>query len=248
MNTTTEQRTTALLDTATTGLAPDVDHLVAEGVARGRVLRRRRRIGTALAAAAVIGVIGTAAGVSPALRGGTERAVDPPVASPRPSAPEAPERRFGTDRHKTATVLVSLLPEGTSEALDDWGSDDPEDQYRDGVALHEGGQVSVHFEHPDRRRDDSTPEEQCRALPAAECRELADGGWYAVQQQREPGSVSGIRSTTVTLFTADGFALAATAWNAPAEQNVEPVQDVPVLDEAELLDVVRSPVWLDEQQ
>lgn len=247
MTTTPEQRTAVLLDTATSGLAPDVDHLVAGGVARGRALRRRRRIGTALAAAAVIG---TAASVSPALRGGAERAVDPPAAAPPSADPTtAPaERRFGIDRHKTAAVLVSLLPDGTSEALDAWGSDDLQDQYRDGIALHDGAQVAVHLEHPDRRREDSTPEEQCRALPAAECRELAEGGWYAVQEQGEPGSASGIRSTTVTLFTEDGFALAATAWNAPGERGVEPVREEPVLDEAELLDVVLASVWLDEQQ
>jgi hypothetical protein len=250
--TTIEDRAAALLDAASTGLAPDVDRLVGGGVARGRALRRRRGIATAIAAAAVVGVIGAAAGASPVLRGGAERAVQPPVAAPTPTAPttsssaSAP-RRFGIDRHKTAWVLVSLLPDGSAEALDAWGSDDPGDEYRRGVVLYEGAQVAVHLEHPDRLGDDSSPEVRCRALPAAECRELPEGDWYAVQRSGS-GSPSAILSTTVTLFTPDGFALAATAWNAPAERGVEPVREQPVLDEAELLEVVQAPVWLDEQQ
>lgn len=72
-----EQRAAALLRTSTSTLVPDVDRLVADGLARGRRHRRRRAVGTALAAAAVVGVIGTVASVAPRL--GTDPAPRPDV-------------------------------------------------------------------------------------------------------------------------------------------------------------------------
>ncbi|MCW2797381.1 hypothetical protein [Nocardioides sp.] len=51
-------KTSSLLDVATRDLDPDIDALVAGGVARGRARRRRRTAGTALVAAAVAGIAG----------------------------------------------------------------------------------------------------------------------------------------------------------------------------------------------
>ena len=56
-----------LLRRATDDLHPDVDLLVAGGITRGRSRQRRARIGTAVAAVGVFGVIGAAAAVVPRL-------------------------------------------------------------------------------------------------------------------------------------------------------------------------------------
>ena len=84
-----QRNPSTLLHEATTGLEPDVDRLVAGGVARGRTLRRRRRVGTALAAAAVVGVLGAAASLVPTLgdRGQQEApvATDPTGSTGSPS-------------------------------------------------------------------------------------------------------------------------------------------------------------------
>ena len=98
---------TELLDRATTGLAPDVDRLVAGGIARGRRTQRRRRAGATLAAVAVFGVIGAAASLVPhpdGRSGSTPVADDTgtPTATATPS--EAP----------SASASVSLPPQTTS--------------------------------------------------------------------------------------------------------------------------------------
>ena len=80
-----QQAATHLLDAATDNLRPDVDRIVAGSVVRGRALRRRARVGTTLAAAAVVGVTGLAASLLPAGGGGSgrERDEEPPPPSRR---------------------------------------------------------------------------------------------------------------------------------------------------------------------
>ena len=100
---------TELLDRATTGLAPDVDRLVAGGIARGRRTQRRRRAGATLAAVAVFGVIGAAASLVPhpdGRSGSTPVADDTgtPTASATPS--QAP----------SASASPSLPPQTTTSA------------------------------------------------------------------------------------------------------------------------------------
>ncbi len=100
---------TELLDRATTGLAPDVDRLVAGGIARGRRTQRRRRAGATLAAVAVFGVIGAAASLVPhpdGRSGSTPVADDTgtPTATATPS--EVPP--------ETPSASVSLPPQTPS--------------------------------------------------------------------------------------------------------------------------------------
>lgn len=73
-----------LLRRATDDLRPDVDQLVAGGITRGRTRQRRARIGTAVAAVAVFGVIGAAAAVVPH-GSAPDSARDPGFASDSPT-------------------------------------------------------------------------------------------------------------------------------------------------------------------
>ena len=84
-----ERELTDLLDRGTAGLSPDVARLVDGGAARGRQALRRRRVGTALSASAVLGVIGLGAVLLPSE--GPGRAGDTPVAS-GPSAVASPSQ------------------------------------------------------------------------------------------------------------------------------------------------------------
>ncbi|MFB9311509.1 hypothetical protein [Nocardioides plantarum] len=93
-----------LLRDATDDLTVDVDLIVRGGIARGRTIRRRRRVGTSLVAAAVVGVIGVAASVGPGLVGDARGPGDGPgyagvttATGPAPSAP-------------TGTALVPTAP------------------------------------------------------------------------------------------------------------------------------------------
>ncbi len=115
-----------LLQHATTDLTPDVDRLVSHGISRGRGLRRRRRVGTSLAAAAVIGVIGIAASVGPDLVGGNATAPGPGFAEqttspPSPYAEAAPgtprplpiDAALAVPAAQVPATFDELLAEGT---------------------------------------------------------------------------------------------------------------------------------------
>lgn len=98
-----EHELTELLERDTAGLSPDVARLVDGGVARGRRSLRRARVGTALGAAAVLGVVGVGAAVvlpgdGPGRTGDT-RAGDTSVAAGR-SAPAGPLRAPLTEPHR----------------------------------------------------------------------------------------------------------------------------------------------------
>lgn len=240
-------RATALLEAATADLTPDLDRLVAGGIGRGRVLRRRRRVLTTLASAAAIGVIGAGAGV--ALQGGgSSRAIDPADTSPAPTTqtalatPEGP-RRIGFDVAKTAYVLESLLPEGEVSGGTSSGSDKEDQLHRSASLLFRGAMVEVHVEQPDVTDDPMT---SCRAQPTSTCTALDDGSVLG-HVRFEPPDQPGVVSLTSTLYAPDRFIVRVTAYNV-TPTSAQPVSEEPVLTQAELDAIVTDPVWFDEQQ
>jgi hypothetical protein len=233
-----EMRATALLDEVTRGLVPDAAstaRLVAGGTARGRTLRRRRQAGTAFAAAAVLAVVGVAAGLSSAPGGGARGVDVPAVDSPEPAPPGT--RRVGFDIEKGAAVLESLLPAGDVTRADSWGADG-ERPRRGARLLLDGGRVSMMLGR-------AAPavggvEERCRALAGADCARLDDGSWLAAVGGDPDGDT--VRDLTIVhLVTPDGWILQISAGVGTAGSR-------PVLGEAELTRIATDPVWFDEQQ
>lgn len=98
-----------LLRRATADLRPDIDQLVAGGLARGRTRQRRARIGTAVATVAVFGVIGAGAAVVPHLGSGLDSDRDPvqPATSTSSSPAPSPELTEG-----------QVFPDGRDAAVD----------------------------------------------------------------------------------------------------------------------------------
>jgi hypothetical protein len=234
-----ETRATALLDDATRGLRSDAhgtERLVAGGVARGRMLRRRRRAGTALAAAAVVGVVDAGATLSPALRGGGDRGVDVPATNSPEPTPD-PARRIGFDVAKGAAVLEALLPEGAVSGAESWGSDG-EKPRRGARLLFQGGEVLMVLGRPASAVDGN--EERCRVLAGAECALLDDGSWLAAVTGDTDGDSARDR-TIVHLVTPDGWILQISA-------GVAGQGSAPVLTRAELTRIATDPVWFDGQQ
>jgi hypothetical protein len=230
-------RATALLDEATRGLVPDVERLVAGAVTRGRRRRRHHQVGTALAAAAVVGVAGVAVGLSPAVRGAGDRAVDAPAVS-SPSPDPAPVRRIGFDPGKGAAVLESLLPEGEVSHAETWGSDGEEPR-RGARLLLDGGEVLMILGRPAPGLDGDT-EQRCRVLAGAGCAVLDDGSWLAAVAGDSDGDTVRDR-TIVHLVTPDGWILQVSAGVGVGGR-------APVLTRGELTRIATDPVWFDEQQ
>ncbi len=116
-------RASGLLHGVTADLAPDVDRLVQGGVARGRTIRRRRRVGTSLAAVAVVGVLGIAASAGSGLFGGDESTA-PQVgyagttaADPSPTQTPTPVPTTASDDGSLPAGATTTLPIDTTLAV-----------------------------------------------------------------------------------------------------------------------------------
>jgi hypothetical protein len=92
---------------------------------------------------------------------------------------------------------------------------------------------------------------RCGEQPAGVACDSVGDGFLSSATFAEPasgGGSTGVVTNTVTLFTADHFAITATAYNAAAEKGSAPFLDRPVLGVAELTEIVHNPDWLDAQQ
>lgn len=234
--------TTDLLRGATDDLAPDVERLVAGGIARGRTLRRRRTTMTTLAAAAVVGVIGVAAGVgSHALAGDDDRRTDSAIASPGvPDAgviPDSPRRALVVDQVDVPDTFGRLFPEGEVREVEQYERMDDApvvDFFWDDYAVR----VSVTpMEYVD---GTGAPAEQRCFEAGLDCTELPTGVWVA------SGVISGetpeVLFNEAHAFTPDGWDLMVRVGNAQNKEGV-PLADEPPISQDQLIDVVTSDVW-----
>jgi hypothetical protein len=240
-----EQQVTDLLDRATETLPRVGPDLVAGAVRTGRGRRRRHLAATAVAVAAVLGVSGVALGGGSSDRGSVAVATDPtttPTPTPAPT-PSALTRDFGMDPAKTGWVLSSLL-EGDVTRERSWHADPGQaDDFRAGSVLLDGAQVTVLVER--------TTLPGCGELPpGGACDSVGDGFMYSTtyEEPASGGGPTGVFANAVTLYTADDFAITATAYNAAAEKGKDPIIERPVLTIAQLTEIVLSPDWLDQHQ
>lgn len=72
-----DARLSTLFHETTAEIDPDVSGLVQGGIARGQVKRRHRNAGTALAAVAVVGVVGLGVSIAPSIGSGAGTVVQP---------------------------------------------------------------------------------------------------------------------------------------------------------------------------
>jgi hypothetical protein len=231
-----EQQMTTLVERTGDTLSPDVQALVAGGVARGRARRRHRTLGSGLAGMAAVGAV---AALGYVLVPG-----DNPIGTDTSSVATAPataERRFGMDPAQTGSVLASLLDGQVTHVRA--GSDDP-DEYLSGSVLLNGALVGIVIER-------TTLPPACGEPSASVTCDVVPGGVVTGGTHEEPaseGGSTGIVASTATYFTSDGLAITATAWNASGEKGVDPLSARPVLTEKQVAELVQDPVWLDEQQ
>jgi len=219
------QQATHLLDAATDGLAPDVDRIVAGSVGRGRALRRRARVGTTLAAAAVIGVTGLAASLLPGDGAGHRRDA---AAASEPAAHVTP----------VASTLASLLPHGRVKALADDGGRD----YDRGGLRYRGTRVYVYVYRAE--SCDTAPmfeDAGCYDLNSTDTHPASTAGTWTT------GDGSPRRRKSEADFTRpDGWRVSVVATNDRAADGPV-VRRMPALSWAELLRIARADVWLENR-
>jgi len=240
-----DTNTIALLDRVTSGLVTDVDRLVEGGVRRGRIRRRRRRIGTTLAAAAVVGIIGVAASLAPGLQGesstGTDAGQVADPGKPEPSAKEqkapASARDLNVRADQIPELVTDLFPGAISLASERTGrfiDDGPETQ----VAhfLWNGFLTTVGAWR-------ASAGDVC-GKGKVECRMLPDGStlvrWPDVTGPEVDGAVTG---RGISLFTTDGWEIFTVSYNAADGKDVPTLAEEPPFAVAQLEQIVTRDVW-----
>lgn len=240
-----------LLRTATDDLETPSARLVAGGMARGRVRRRRHLMGTTIAAAALLGA--AAVGLPQLVGdGGDSRSGDVELVPAGPVPADQP--RAIIPPADGASTLVSLLPEGeTSGAAND---DAPEGAVASRV-VYEGGTIEAEVFEFHSAADKAKAAELGHALETAaqacgwkdhtECVKLSDGTWFdhATSGEREPGMDLPYLGTHATAWTPDGFVVRVTAYNVAGDEE-NPVivpGGQPVLTVEELRAIATSDAW-----
>jgi hypothetical protein len=229
-----------LLRRATDDLRPDVHHLVAGGIARGRTRRRRAQIGTAVAAFAVFGVIGAAAAVVPQLDSAPDGAASayasespPPIKLPVPAPVRTPvDAELAVPAADVPATVNQLL--GT--ALADGPLLEPPygvtDEPRDKIVhfRYDGMLTSVVIEvWP-------SPQETCEGSET--CVELEDGSW----QNHWAGTADGVTSQGATIYR-HGYSISVLSYNAADGKESPQLAPSPPLSVDQLLQIAGSDVW-----
>lgn len=241
---------TQLLRRATDDLQPDTDRLVAGGVARGRTLRRRRQVGTALASAAVVAIVGAGAASVPLLSGneaGSQLATAPstspptatstPTTTPTPSTTSPPPeaRRLAVPADEIPGVVANLAPGhkvGAALTEPPYGLANKVDER----VVHfriDGMLASVVITRASQSLAYDCTDEN------VECHTLDDG---TVVQLPAPSTADGV-TMRGALAIGERWMVDVMSYNAADGKDAQPVQPEPALTEDELVTIATSNVW-----
>jgi hypothetical protein len=238
---------------------PDVDRLVAGGVARGRRTRRRRvRLGTAIAALSVAGVAGAGALVGPwpaaeAPQASFAEDTASPTPTPAPTSSESPTPApsAGTVtltapgplalRAQQIPGLVADLFPGTIGAA-------PE---RSGGIMDAGADTQIaHFlwngtlMSVGALRGQMSAEAMCASAdPGTVCTDRPDGSTLLTWAQKGPALDGGVTGRGVSLFVGGGWEIFAISYNAADGKDSPVLAPEPPLTHADLERVVSSERW-----
>lgn len=247
---------------ATDDLMPDVERLVRGGAARGRTLRRRRRIGTSLATVAAIGVIGAVASVGPGLL--EDDAPTPVAVADRGAAPADGLESAGAPAPTQSSYdlavsagdaparIAELIGEGDLGAVQKGGTfqfvDEPERKIVH--FLWDGTLTTFDIE---RSAGDADPLDSCEkaldpsyrppgadASARGECVQVDAG----VLLHSGPDHADGVIAQGATFWTHD-YVVTVLSYNAPDGKDVAPTLAAPAISLPDAERIVRSDVWFD---
>lgn len=249
MNPTDHQLQTLFRD-STNALSPEVATLVAGGIARGRRQRSRRRAGSALAAVAVFGVIGSVAGAD--LLGDSKQGAgfatnEPELPAPaEPTVVKPPERReLAVTAEGIPDRFAELFP-GSIEEVAQKPLDDanPIVEFRwNGYAVR----VALTTEQYVSGGLVGTPMERCRLEGgmSGRCVTGPNGAAITSMTWTGPPADGGVTSSALSVFTADGWTVTVMAHNAADSKDSQVLSERPPFSLHELRRAATSEVWFE---
>jgi hypothetical protein len=241
---------------ATDDLGAPVADLVASGVTRGRALRRRRRVGTAVAAVAVFGVIGIMAAVVPSLidqdaSSGPDNVAAQP-STPPPSVTREPEDEVGIvfDKPRAGApelaVAAADIPaavagivgrEGLGATRTDALYPLENERFQKVVHFYWEGTVTSLIIEPVGVAD---PTDCGNFAPeGSACTTLANGKLATYFES----TADQVTARGVTVWSGTGYRISVISYNAPGGKDVAPTMAQPPLTKSELEAIASSDAW-----
>ncbi|HET6743084.1 MAG TPA: hypothetical protein VFH76_29295 [Kribbella sp.] len=203
-----------LMHRATEDLSPATAELVARGIRRGKVLRRRRTVLAALSGAtAVLATVGVLIGSNQLRSAQMQPASTPAVTTPstyKPAPPVTPAQTLAT--------LTDLLPAGLTPSNSTTSGGYGLGTNNATVMLDDGGGASLltlSITTADAVTD-------CNPFPPGSCTIQKDRSVHVVYDNQllypDGPNPGGVRQTTVELFRPNGTQISLTNYNATSEK------------------------------
>ena len=254
-----DEQIAQLLVEASPAAPTDPDRLVAAGITRGRALRRRQRAGTAVAAVAVLGVIGVGAAVVPSFGDGSRPGSTPVASEPTPSVTTSPSPSASTSPTSSPTsaptppgdvriaVTAAEVPATVADLLGRDGAGPLRTAAPYG-AVSQPGELIAHFSWEGTlatvviEESGDNPRKQCdQAGPGSTCTTNAAGD---LQLAWGPTTGDGVTAQGVSVWQ-QGFEVSVLSYNAPEGKNVAPTMAAPPLSLHDLARVAGSAAWFE---
>jgi hypothetical protein len=238
-----------LMRRATENLEPTAPDLVAHGIRRGKVLRRRR---TALAgltgAAAVLATVGLVAGSTQLFSGPVEAPVSGSVAAPAGASAGTTSTRPHSEQPvtpaETLQTLSALLPKDLAATNPTTGGGYGLGANEATVLLDDGKGASLLT----LTITTAQPTTNCNPFPPDSCKIQADGSVYVAWADQplytDRPNPGGIKQTTVELFHPNGTQISLSNYNAPKDKDTGHSRPSPILSVAQLTQIASSTRWV----
>ncbi|MFF0269534.1 hypothetical protein [Kribbella sp. NPDC004536] len=218
-----------LMRRATEDLQPDTTALVARGIRRGRVLRRRRTVLAGLSGVtAVLATVGILIGANQAVNTGVPPATTPTV-KPSQAAVAGP-----VTPAQTLATLTGLLPAGLTPASSTTSGGYGLGTNEATVLLDDGAGASL------LTLSITTAQAitDCNPFPPSSCTIKPDHSVHV----RYNSSAGALRQTTVELFYPNGTQISLSNYNAKSEKS-RPTRPAPLLTATQLAKIAASKRW-----
>lgn len=243
-----EQNLMKHMHRATDTLQPPSD-LVARSITRGKQIRRRQRVQTALAAAAVVGVVGVGAllvpGVMQDSEGGRKA---PPIAEAPPVDRTETVAKVTIPPGQMAATLAGVLPEGPKTNPENWSGGGPlvlgakESSFQGGSVVYDDGEGPGKVQAQIRVSQQADEEMVCASNSAFTCVDVPGGRLATLTNDPSPDDSPVL--STVQFISDSGFTVITSAYNAPSERDLKGTRPAPILSIEQLTALARNPIWI----